>query len=383
MSTVGIVCEYNPLHNGHLYHLNRAKEIAGDGVVISILTGYFSMRGDISVINKLDKVKSAINHGVDITIELPYLLGTQNADIFAYNAVYLLNKMGVNEIVAGSECNDISIIKKALEIEENPDFINEMRNNLSQGLSYRKSYSLALEKYHIELSSNDLLNVKYLSAINKIDSNIKLTLIQRINNNYNDKILNDSNIQSATAIRKTKHIEKYVPSDINEIYAGKGFYDINSFTNILKHLIITENLSNIFQANEGIENLFTTRFNNIDEIIDSLSNKRYTKTRIRRFITYVLTNTTKDEIIKINALLPRVTGFNEKGREYLNKNKKDITYFTRITDEINNIYKKELVIARIFSNTFEEDFIKMEQSLPYYERRSININWLSAKKCLF
>ena len=374
MSTVGIVCEYNPLHNGHLYHLNRAKEIAGDGVVISILTGYFSMRGDISVINKLDKVKSAINHGVDITIELPYLLGTQNADIFAYNAVYLLNKMGVNEIVAGSECNDISIIKKALEIEENPDFINEMRNNLSQGLSYRKSYSLALEKYHIELSSNDLLNVKYLSAINKIDSNIKLTLIQRINNNYNDKILNDSNIQSATAIRKTKHIEKYVPSDINEIYAGKGFYDINSFTNILKHLIITENLSNIFQANEGIENLFTTRFNNIDEIIDSLSNKRYTKTRIRRFITYVLTNTTKDEIIKINALLPRVTGFNEKGREYLNKNKKDITYFTRITDEINNIYKKELVIARIFSNTFEEDFIKMEQSLPYYERRSININ---------
>ena len=370
MSTIGIVCEYNPLHNGHLYHLNKAKEIAGDGIVISILTGYFSMRGDISVINKLDKVKSAINHGVDITIELPYLLGTQNADIFAYNAVYLLNEMGIEEIVAGSECNDISTIKKALEIEENPDFITEMKNNLSQGLSYRKSYSLALEKHHIELSSNDLLNVKYLSAINKINPHIKLTLIQRINNNYNDEILNDSNIQSATAIRKSKHIENYVPNDINEIYVEKGFYDVNHFTNILKHLIITENLSNIFQANEGVENLFTPSFNNIDELIDSLSNKRYTKTRIRRFISYILTNTTKNEIINVNNLLPRVTGFNEKGREYLNKKKKDITYFTRITDEINNIYNKELVIARIFSNTFEEDFIKMEQALPYYKKNN-------------
>ena len=136
MNVVGIVCEYNPLHNGHLHHLNKAKELAGDGIVISILTGYFSMRGDISVLNKLDKVKSAINHGVDITIELPYLLGTQNADIFAYNSIYLLNKMGVLEIVAGSECNDISTIKKALEIEENTDFINDIKYHYATNYNF-------------------------------------------------------------------------------------------------------------------------------------------------------------------------------------------------------------------------------------------------------
>ena len=102
MKVVGIICEYNPFHNGHQYHLEKAREIAGDGIVVAILTGYFSMRGDISVINKLDKVKTAIDKGVDITIELPYLLGTQNADIFAYNAVKLLNEIGVEEIVAGS-----------------------------------------------------------------------------------------------------------------------------------------------------------------------------------------------------------------------------------------------------------------------------------------
>ena len=150
MKVVGIVCEYNPFHNGHIYHLNKAKEIARDGIVISILTGYFSMRGDISVINKLDKIKSALNHGVDITIELPYLLGTQNADIFAYNSIYLLNEMGVNEVVAGSETNDIQTIKKALEIEKNTYFQKDIKNIFE--LFYRATSSRKEEGLGIGLS---------------------------------------------------------------------------------------------------------------------------------------------------------------------------------------------------------------------------------------
>ena len=238
MKVVGIICEYNPFHNGHLYHLNKAKEIAGDGIVIAILTGYFSMRADISVINKLDKVKTAIDNGVDITIELPYLLGTQNADIFAYNAVYLLNQMGVDEIVAGSENNDMNIIVKAVNISKNTNFQEEMKTNLARGLSYRKSYSLALEKHQIILPSNDMLNVKYLEAINKINPNIKLSLIKRINNNYNDTKLNDSSIQSATAIRKAANIKDYVPDYINQIYTNKGFYNLNQFLHVLGKLLI-------------------------------------------------------------------------------------------------------------------------------------------------
>ena len=368
MKVVGIVCEYNPFHNGHLYHLKKAKETAGEGIVIAILTGYFSMRGDISVINKFDKVKTAIDNGVDITIELPYLLGTQNADIFAYNAIDLLNKMGVNEVIAGSECNDIETIKKALTIEKNIDFQEEIKTHLSKGLSYRKSYSLALEKFNIKISSNDMLNIKYLSAINQINPNIKLTLIQRINNNYNDETLNDSPIQSATAIRNTKDISEYVPSDINNIYLEKGFYSINEFTSILKHLITTQNLSTIHQATEGIENCFNTSFNDIDELVNILSSKRYTKTRIRRFISYILTNTTKDELKDNYDTIPRVTGFSEKGQKYLNKNKKEITYFTRLIKDLSPIYNKELLIAKIFSNVYNEDFIKIEQSLPYKQK---------------
>ena len=370
MKVVGIICEYNPFHNGHLYHLNKAKEIAGDGIVIAILTGYFSMRADISVINKLDKIKTAIDNGVDITIELPYLLGTQNADIFAYNAVYLLNQMGVDEIVAGSENNDINIITKAATIAKNESFQEEIKANLTQGLSYRKSYSLALEKHNINLPSNDMLNVKYIEAINQINPNIKLSLIKRINNNYNDKELNDSTIQSATAIRKANNIKEYVPTYINEIFENKGFYNLNQFSSILKHLILTLDLSTIFQTQEGIENSFSTSFNNIDELVDQLTSKRYTSTRIKRLISYILTNTTKQEMNELTKPLIRVTGFNGKGQKYLNTKKKDITYFTRITNGINNIYDKELTIAKIFTNVYNEDFIKIEQMLPYKKNDS-------------
>lgn len=365
MKVVGIICEYNPFHNGHLYHLQKAKEIAGNGIVVAIISGYFSMRGDVSVINKYDKVKIAIDNGVDITLELPYLLATQNADIFAYNSVYLLNEMGINEIVAGSENNDILLIEKIAQLEENYEFQEMIKLYMSQGYSYRKSYSLALEKYEIKISSNDMLNIKYFQAIKKINSNIKLTLIKRINNNYLDTNVNDSNIQSATTIRTLDCIEKYVPNEVNEIFNTKGFYSINDFTQVLKHLITTQDLNKIFQATEGIENCFNQNFLNVDMLIDQLANKRYTKSRIKRFISYILTQTTKNEMNSLDKSILRITGFNNKGREYLNKNKKDITYFTRIVNKINNIYDKELLIAKIFTNIYNEDFIKIEQSLPY------------------
>jgi predicted nucleotidyltransferase len=366
MKVIGIICEYNPFHNGHLYHLKRAKEIAEGGIVVAVLTGYFSMRGDISVINKFDKVKTAIDNGVNITIELPYLLGTQNADIFAFNAVKLLSQMGVNEIVAGSECNDINIIKEAVNLENTISFQSDIKSYLDKGLSYRKSYSLAMEKHNLNLSSNDMLNIKYLQAINRLNNDIKLTLIQRINNNYSDIELNETNIQSATAIRGATEIENYVPEYINNIFKEKGFYNLNKFTPILKHLLLTQNLHETFQATEGIENSFDKDFTSIDNLIDILSNKRYTKSRIRRFITYILTQTTKDQMSSVHDnIIVRVTGFNEIGQQYLNKIKKEVSYFTRLINNIDITFDKELTIAKIFTNVFNEDFIKIEQLLPY------------------
>lgn len=365
MKTVGIICEYNPFHNGHLYHLNKAKEIAEGGTLIAILTGYFSMRGDISVINKYDKVKTAIDNGVNLTIELPYLLGTQNADLFAYNSIYLLNKMKIDIIVSGSEGNDLETLKEIYKLQQETKFQEQIKIELKKGSSYRKSFSDTLKQYNYELNSNDMLNLKYYEAIQKINPNIELKLIKRIKNNYNDKTFNDSNIQSATALRLADKIEGYVPNSINEIFENKGFYDLNEFTNILKHIITTNNLKDIFMAKEGIENSFNTNFSKIDDLIEKLKTKRYTSTRIKRFITYIITNTKYDDLFDVTKSIPRVTGFDDAGKEYLSKIKKEVNYFTRLVNEINPIYDKELLLSKIFTNIFSEDFTKIEQKLPY------------------
>ena len=371
MKRIGLVCEYNPFHNGHIYHLTKAREVCGDGLIIAVLSGYFSMRGDVSVINKYDKVKTAIDHGIDITLELPYLLSTQNADIFAYNAVKTLNFIGIDEIVAGSESCDLDAIIKTYELSKQDDFNDDIKEYLDKGFSYPKSFAEALLKYNITLNSNDILNLKYYEAIKQINPNIKLTLIKRINNNYNDKELNETNIQSATSIRLASDIEKYVPKCINDIYLEKGFYDINKFTHILKYLVLTKDLSNTFQATEGIENSLKTNFNSIDELIEKITSKRYTSSRIRRFISYILTDTNKD--INLNEeLLVRVTGFNEKGQKYLSSIKKETKYFTRLTNGINSIYDKEIQLAKIFTDIYNEDFMKMEQLLPYRTKKDGN-----------
>jgi predicted nucleotidyltransferase len=147
----------------------------------------------------------------------------------------------------------------------------------------------------------------------------------------------------------------------NKKYVG----NLNEFSQILKHLLLTLDLKEIFQVNEGIENYLNTNFNSIDEAISNLASKRYTKTRIRRLISYILTNTTKKEIENISDINVRVTGFDEAGQKYLNKIKKETNYFTRLINNINNVYDKELLIAKIFTNIYNEDFIKIEQSLPY------------------
>ena len=366
LKVVGLICEYNPFHNGHKYHLEMTKKITNADVIITIITGYFSMRGDLSVLNKYDKTKIAIDEGANIVIELPYLLGTQSAKEFAYNAITLLNRMQVNEIIAGSELNDLEIIKKISEFEDSPQFENWIKTNLKKGYSYRKCFSLALNEFlNIELNSNDLLNLKYYDAIKKINPNIKLTLIQRINNDYLHKKINDTNIQSATSLRNAKDIYGYVPNYIYEIYKKNGFYNMEVFTKILKHSIITKNLHNVFQAKEGIENLFNQNFNSINQLIENSLSKRYKESRIKRFISYIITDTTLEDVEKATTSLIRILGFDTIGKSYLNKIKKEVSFFTNIKNDISHTADFELKIAKIMSNAFDIDFIKIEQKLPY------------------
>ena len=119
MPTIGIICEYNPFHNGHLYHLNKIKEQFSNSIIILIINGYFSQRGEISLLTKESKTQIALNYGVDIVLELPVMYGTQSSDTFAYKSIEILNYFKVDKIVFGSESNNLDLLNKIADIQLN------------------------------------------------------------------------------------------------------------------------------------------------------------------------------------------------------------------------------------------------------------------------
>ena len=105
---VGIICEYNPFHNGHIYHLEKVKDLAKDEPIILVLSGNFTQRGNVSIIEKYDKAKIALDYGVDLVIELPFPFATQSSDFFAKGSVKLLNELKCNKLIFGSESNNVN-----------------------------------------------------------------------------------------------------------------------------------------------------------------------------------------------------------------------------------------------------------------------------------
>ena len=145
LEIIGIVCEYNPFHNGHIHHIKEIKKKYPDSLIILALNGYFLERGEISILSKEDKARIALENNVDLVIEIPVLYGSQSADNFAYAAIYLLNKLKANKIIFGSETNDISKIIKIAKESNSKAYAKEIKNLLETGLNYPTALAKSLK----------------------------------------------------------------------------------------------------------------------------------------------------------------------------------------------------------------------------------------------
>ncbi len=141
MKKIGIICEYNPFHNGHIYHIKKIKEMYPNSMIILVLGSYFLERGDVSIISKWNKTKLALEYGVNLVIELPTLYGTNSGDYFAYYAIKALNFAEVDAIVFGSETADLELLKKVAKAQETDEFNEKVKNNLKRGSNYPTSLS--------------------------------------------------------------------------------------------------------------------------------------------------------------------------------------------------------------------------------------------------
>ena len=209
MSSVGIIAEYNPFHNGHLYHLKKVKEMFPDDVVILVLTGNFTERGRPSIIDKFTKTKIAKEAGIDLIVELPFIFATQSADFFAHGSIQILEKLKVEKFVFGSETNDIDKFITLAKVQlENEDFDKLVKIYSKLG----ENYPTALSKALLDLTGknmtlpNDLLGISYVKEVIKNNYKIKPLCIKRTND-YHDKKLNNS-IVSATARPSTRYNSK-------------------------------------------------------------------------------------------------------------------------------------------------------------------------------
>ena len=197
MEIIGLIAEYNPFHNGHLYQLEKIKELYPDSIIILVLNGYFLERGIPSIETKQEKTRLALKYGVDIVLEHPFIFGSNSADIFASSALELLNCLSVTKLVFGSESGDKSKLFRSAETQLHEDFDKQLKIILDTGVNYPTALNKATG---VDISEpNDLLGVAYIKSILKNNYKIDIEVIKRTNDYHdiksNDIIVSASNIR--------------------------------------------------------------------------------------------------------------------------------------------------------------------------------------------
>ena len=368
MEIIGIVGEYNPFHNGHIYHIEKIKELYPDSLIILVLNGYFMERGEISLLTKEEKTKIALNNNIDLVIELPTLFGTQSADTFANTSIKLLNELKVNKIVFGSEIDDIKKLEDIADKQLNDDSFNDkVKEYLKTGLNYPTALSKAIG-IDFEYNPNDLLGISYIKAIKANNYDIEPICIKRTSE-YHD-LDSTSDIISASNIRNKfnndEDIKKYLPQ---EAYKLLKKCDEDELYNLLKyHLILNKDISMYLDVSEGIDYLLreqVVKSNSLKELIDNVKSKRYTYNKISRMLTHILLGITKEDA-KEELKYMTILGFNKAGKKYLNSIKKDI--ILPIKKDFDSVqYKIEYNAAFIYDIVMDADAYDFEkQNKPIF-----------------
>ena len=363
MKYIGIICEYNPFHNGHLRHINKIKEMFPDSMIILIMSGNFTQRGDASIINKWDKTEIALKNNIDLVIELPFKYVNQSADTFALGAVSILNNLNVDYLVFGSESGDIDLLKNIATVQLSKEYNDLVKKYNKEGINYATCLSKALKYFGFDdiKNPNDILGISYIRELIKLKSNIIPITIERTTDYNNKKLTN--NVTSATSIReniKNTDIKNYVPKNVYP-YLNNKLYFIEDYYPYLKYKILSEiDILNIYHdVEEGLENKIKKVIydsNSYEELVLNIKSKRYTYNKIKRILLSILVGFTKEDNKNKSINYIRVLGFNENGKKYLNKIKKeiDIPIYTN--------FKKEMQFELKVTSIYDINLVKKEIS---------------------
>ncbi len=368
MKAVGLVTEYNPFHNGHLYHLNKAMELTGADISVAVMSGDFVQRGEPAVLDKYTRTSMALNSGVNLVVELPVNYAVSSAESFAAGALKVLDYVKADSIAFGSESGDIERLSKLAHILcDNEDTLyKEISKYTANGISYAAARQKVVEKLTdkdtaaLLTSSNNILAVEYLKAIIKNNYAIKPYTVQRQGDSYNDTDIR-SEYASATALRKNlkaDNISEYIPVKAGLILSSNTNYiypdDITEalFTRLLDILFASNYDKNVFIENvmqypdvskEIAGRLYKSAMDMITRTVpqrseskdnwafsfgslcEHIKTKEVPLSRIKRALVRITLGLDKKHMEKYaNEPYIRVLGFDKKGQEYLSYIRKTV-----------------------------------------------------------
>lgn len=328
MNVCGIICEYNPFHNGHKFHIEQTRKLFGATHIVAVMSGNFVQRGDLAIIDKYKRTETALKNGVDLVIELPVQYSLASAEQFAQGAVYLLDKLGcVNILSFGSECGDIGLLKETAKAVKEYQQSDELKKTMDKGLTYPLALKKIIkEKYSEKLSDtlnypNNTLAIEYINAIDKIGSSIEPVTLKRKTALHDSEILENTNIVSASQIRRLLFEKK----DVSSFTPYSDFSNIASLSNIENAVLSKlrtmnrDEIADVPNVLMGLENRIydaAREATSLEELFELIKNKRYTLSRIRRIVLSSFLGITKNDL-KIPPSYVKILGMNNKGKEIL------------------------------------------------------------------
>ena len=380
MKAVGVITEYNPLHSGHILHINMSKSMSASDVVVCVMSGDYVQRGEPAIIDKFSRARMALESGVDLVVELPVECCLSSAEGFAEGAVTILNNLHIDSLCFGCEDADASSMSELADIllDETDDFKKCLTKHLNQGMSYAAARKEALSQYtggkydKFISKSNNILGIEYIKAVKKHNFDIKFLPVNREGADYNDEVYSDFSNPSATSIRTAilngRLEEIALPSQTREVISNSSAFPVffDDFANLLyykleQELIRTgynkEEFVNILSQykdistdmagkiyNEYTKNCNASCYPSLSAFAQIIKTKQYALSRIKRALLRIVLDLSSDASPESFI---RILGFSGKGREYLSYIKtmdENVPIITKVADY------KELYYSQIHAH---------------------------------
>lgn len=361
MDITAIIAEYNPFHNGHLYHLQKTKQAHPNTFAVAILGGSFTQRAEPAFFTEKQRATWAIKLGFDAVVRLPAYSAFSDGENFAKAGVKVAQKIGATRLSFGSECGDLNALKKIADIllSPPPSFKEIFDQKMSLGISYPKALSQTFgelfpsEKYAEILNNpNDILAILYLKALK--NTSIEPFCVKRADNGYESKIAS-GNMLSASSIRELillgkSEIKDYLPSIVYNDIQNKDFSFLKDFSSMALYklrVMEKEELSKIQDVTEGLENRIKKIADTaltIEELLSNVKTKRYTLSRLRRILVFALFDVTKEKFNRFNSSnYAKLLSANKENKLLISHLKKSgiVSAFSDLTKEEKELWDEE------------------------------------------